>query len=55
MEILFELLLGAGWAMVELGRWRQRRNQPSILLHKFQYGYLFALSFAAVRLAFTLR
>lgn len=44
----------AGWAMVELGRWRQRRNQPAILLHKFRYGYLFALSFAAVRLACTL-
>ena len=44
----------AGWAMVELGRWRARRNQPPIMLHRFLYGYLFALSFAAVRLACTL-
>jgi hypothetical protein len=44
----------AGWAMVQLGQWRLRRNQPPILLHRFLYGYLFALSFAAVRLACTL-
>jgi hypothetical protein len=39
----------AGWAMVEWGRWRLRRNQPTIMLHRFWYGYLFALSFALVR------
>lgn len=39
----------AGWAMVELGRWRLQRNQPTIMLHRFWYGYLFALSFALVR------
>jgi len=44
----------AGWVMIELGRWRQRREQPPILLHQFRYGYLFALAFAAVRLACTL-
>lgn len=39
----------AGWAMVELGRRRLRRNQPTVMKYRFLYGYLFALAFALTR------
>ena len=43
----------AGSAMVALGRWRAQRGQGAIYLHKFGYGFLFALTFALVRFAGT--
>jgi hypothetical protein len=43
----------AGFAMVALGRWRMRRGQGGLYLHRFGYGLLFALTFALVRFAFT--
>lgn len=39
----------AGWLMVELGRQRLRRNQPTVMKFRFLYGYLFALAFALTR------
>jgi hypothetical protein len=41
-----------GIAMVGVGRWRARRNQQTILLHKFWFGFVFALIFALVRFRF---
>jgi hypothetical protein len=41
-----------GIAMVGVGRWRTRRNQQTILLHKFWFGFVFALVFALVRFRF---
>jgi hypothetical protein len=41
-----------GVSMVGIGRWRRRRNQPALLLHKFSIGFLVALVFALVRLIF---
>lgn len=41
----------AGLAMSWLGAWRQRRGQVKMRLDRFAYGYLFALGFAAIRLA----
>ncbi len=42
----------AGVAMAALGAWRRRRDQDTIRLDKFAYGYLFALAMAIVRFAF---
>ena len=42
-----------GLAMVAVGRWRIKRGQPELYLHRFSYGSLFALTFAIVRFAFT--
>ena len=39
----------AGWLMVELGRRRLRRNQPTVMKYRFLYGYLFALAFSLTR------
>jgi hypothetical protein len=44
----------AGWLMVELGRRRLRRNQPTVMQYRFLYGYLFALAFALTRFYITL-
>ena len=43
----------AGLAMVALGRWRISRGQVELYLHRFGYGFLFALTFALVRFAFS--
>jgi|SRR5581483_12194101 len=43
----------AGLAMVALGQWRINRGQAELYLHRFGYGFLFALTFALVRFAFT--
>lgn len=43
----------AGLALVALGRWRIRRGQVGLYLHRFSYGFLFALSFALIRFAFS--
>jgi multisubunit Na+/H+ antiporter MnhG subunit len=42
----------AGLAMMALGAWRRRRDQETIRLDKFAYGYLFALAMALVRFNF---
>ena len=42
-----------GLALVALGRWRVRRGQGALYLHRFSYGFLFALTFALVRFAFS--
>jgi hypothetical protein len=41
-----------GVAMVGVGRWRAQRNQQTILLHKFWFGFALALAFALVRFWF---
>ena len=41
-----------GVSMVGIGRWRRRRNQPALLLHRFSFGFLVAFVFAVVRLIF---
>jgi hypothetical protein len=41
-----------GIAMVGVGRWRAQRNQQTILLHKFWFGFALALAFALVRFWF---
>jgi hypothetical protein len=43
----------AGWVLVAVGRWRVGRGQGGLYLHRFSYGYLFALTFALVRFAFS--
>lgn len=42
-----------GLAMVALGRLRVGRGQAELHLHRFGYGFLFALTFALVRFAFS--
>ena len=42
----------AGLVMAAIGRWRQQRNGQPIRLERFFYGWLFALSFALVRIWF---
>jgi hypothetical protein len=42
----------AGGVMMALGAWRRRRDQDTIRLDKFAYGYLFALCMAMVRFHF---
>lgn len=44
--------VAAGLAMMALGAWRRRRDQETIRLDKFAYGYLFALAMALVRFNF---
>ena len=41
--------LVAGAAMAGLGAWRKRRAQEPVLLDRFAYGFLFAVSMALVR------
>lgn len=41
----------AGLMMAQLGAWRERRDQPTIRLDSFAYGYVFALAMAVVRFA----
>ena len=43
----------AGVAMIALGQWRLRRGEGGLYLHRFSFGYLFALAFALVRFAFS--
>jgi hypothetical protein len=43
----------AGLAAVALGRWRISRGQTGLYLHRFSYGFLFALTFALTRFAFS--
>ncbi len=42
----------AGAAMAAIGAWRKHRDQQTILLDRFAYGYLFALAMGLVRLRF---
>jgi hypothetical protein len=42
----------AALAMVWLGSWRRRRDQPAIGLDQFMYAYCFALSMAVIRNAY---
>ena len=41
-----------GFAMVGIGRWRAQRGQQAILLHRFWFGFVFALVFGLVRFGF---
>lgn len=41
----------AGLLMERLGAWRERKDQETIRLDTFAYGFLFALSMALVRFA----
>lgn len=42
--------ISVGLCMSWLGWWRSRLGQPVFRIDRFSYGYLFALSFSAVRL-----
>ena len=42
----------SGAAMAALGAWRRRRDQPTILLDRFAYAFIFAMAMALVRLRF---
>jgi small basic protein len=42
----------SGLAMAALGAWRRRREQPTILLDRFAYAFIFAMAMALVRLRF---
>ncbi len=42
----------AGAAMAALGAWRRRRDQPTVLLDRFAYAFIFAMAMALVRLKF---
>ena len=56
MEIIFELLFGLLWLVLEvvlMGKWRTRRGDMLVRLDRFGYGYIFALAMGAVRFAFT--
>ena len=58
MEIIFELLFGLLWLVLEvvlMGKWRTRRGDMLVRLDRFGYGYIFALAMGAVRFAFTAR
>ena len=48
---LAPLLVGALFAAI--GRWRNQRGHHLLLIDRFACGWLFALSFAAVRFVFT--
>ena len=41
--------LSAGLMMERLGAWREKRNQATIRLDTFAYGFVFALAMALVR------
>ena len=45
--LLTPLLVGV--FMAGMGAWRARRGQPTLLIDRFMYGYLFALPFGLVR------
>ena len=42
----------AGVTMAMLGAWRRKRDQPTVLLDRFAYAFIFALAMALVRLKF---
>ena len=42
----------SGAAMAALGAWRRRRDQPTVLLDRFAYAFIFAMAMALVRLRF---
>ena len=42
----------SGAAMAAFGAWRRRRDQPTILLDRFAYAFIFAMAMALVRLRF---
>ncbi len=42
----------AALAMVWLGKWRHKRDQPAIGFDRFMYAYCFALSMAVIRHAY---
>lgn len=42
--------VAAGLCMCAVGAWRARRGQALLRIDRFAYGYLFALSFALMRL-----
>ena len=44
--------LAVGGLMAAMGAWRARRGEPLLRIHRFGYGFLFALCFALVRHAF---
>ncbi|GAA5166518.1 hypothetical protein [Viridibacterium curvum] len=44
--------IAAGGLMALMGAWRERRGQSVLMIDKFSYGYLFALSFALIRFFF---
>jgi hypothetical protein len=45
----------AGWIVVLLGRWRQRRNPTKVIAYRAVYGFLFAFAFVLTRLYVTSR
>ncbi|MES2151557.1 MAG: hypothetical protein V4508_17405 [Pseudomonadota bacterium] len=51
LNLLFAPVV-SGLAMVAIGMWRIRRDQETIRLDKFAYGYLFALAMATMRFGF---
>jgi hypothetical protein len=42
----------AGTTMALLGAWRRRRDQPTVLLDRFAYAFIFAMVMALVRFRF---
>lgn len=44
--------VAVGGCMVMFGAWRAKRGEALWRIHRFAYGYLFALGFALVRLGF---
>ena len=45
--------VAVGLCMSALGAWRAKRDQSVLRIDRFGYGYLFALSFALIRVSFT--
>lgn len=41
--------LVAGFCMMQIGRWRASKDDETVALDRFGYGFLFALAMAAVR------
>lgn len=52
---LFATPFAAGIVMALVGVWRRRRDQQPVLLDRFGYGFLFALSMALVRFVWAAR
>jgi uncharacterized YccA/Bax inhibitor family protein len=48
--VITPILVGLG--MVALGKWRAQRGDPVLRIDQFFYGYLLALTFAAIRFQF---